>query len=90
MFLYLHPHCQAATSPQPPPATEQAKNGSGPDSTQVDLSKVTIPPPRPQRTQTHRPGSVGFIIYHKVIWSTVKTSQFLEGLELVFLGCALL
>ncbi|XP_075880696.1 electroneutral sodium bicarbonate exchanger 1 isoform X3 [Nelusetta ayraudi] len=36
------PHLTAATSPQPPPAAEQAKNGSGPDSTQVDLSKVDM------------------------------------------------
>uniref|UniRef100_A0A4W6FIA0 Anion exchange protein n=1 Tax=Lates calcarifer TaxID=8187 RepID=A0A4W6FIA0_LATCA len=33
------PHL-TATSPQPPPATEQAKNGAGQDGTQVDLSKV--------------------------------------------------
>uniref|UniRef100_A0A8C4P047 Anion exchange protein n=1 Tax=Dicentrarchus labrax TaxID=13489 RepID=A0A8C4P047_DICLA len=30
----------SATSTQPPPATEPAKNGGGQDSTQVDLSKV--------------------------------------------------
>lgn len=37
---YSHRFCLAATSPQPLPATEPAKNGGGPDSTQVDLSKV--------------------------------------------------
>uniref|UniRef100_A0A8C4IP40 Anion exchange protein n=1 Tax=Dicentrarchus labrax TaxID=13489 RepID=A0A8C4IP40_DICLA len=41
---HAHPHsyCPAgsATSTQPPPATEPAKNGGGQDSTQVDLSKV--------------------------------------------------
>ncbi|XP_008305228.1 electroneutral sodium bicarbonate exchanger 1-like [Stegastes partitus] len=31
-----------ATSPQPPPLSEPAKNGSGQDSTQVDLSKVDL------------------------------------------------
>lgn len=39
---HTHPYCPvgSATSPQPPPATEPAKNAGGQDNNQVDLSKV--------------------------------------------------